>query len=83
MKSGSADEPEQANLFFQVIAKRYEWVSLIVTVNLPSGQWDQTFFLVVPIYQQNYFDLFGTKLVSDEFRLRLSHAQQFLQSTLR
>jgi DNA replication protein DnaC len=34
---------EQANLFFQVIAKRYEKGSLIVTSNLPFGQWDQTF----------------------------------------
>lgn len=34
---------EQANLFFQVIAMRYEKGSLIVTSNLPFGQWDGTF----------------------------------------
>jgi DNA replication protein DnaC len=34
---------EQANLLFQVIAKRYEVGSLIVPSNLPFGQWDQTF----------------------------------------
>ncbi len=34
---------EQASLFFQVIAARYEKGSLIVTSNLPFGQWDQTF----------------------------------------
>lgn len=34
---------EQANLFFQVIAKRYEKGSLVVTSNLPFGQWDKTF----------------------------------------
>jgi DNA replication protein DnaC len=34
---------EQANLFFQVIATRYEKGSLIVTSNLPFGQWDTTF----------------------------------------
>jgi hypothetical protein len=34
---------EQANLFFQVIAARYEKGSLIVTSNLPLGQWDATF----------------------------------------
>lgn len=34
---------EQANLFFQVIAKRYERGATIVTSNLPFGQWDQTF----------------------------------------
>jgi len=34
---------EQANLFFQVIAARYEKGSLIVTSNLPFGQWDTAF----------------------------------------
>lgn len=34
---------EQANLFFQVIAARYERGSLIVTSNLPFGLWDATF----------------------------------------
>ena len=34
---------EQANLFFQVIAKRYEKSAMILTSNLPFGQWDQTF----------------------------------------
>lgn len=34
---------DQANLFFQVIAARYERGSLIVTSNLPFGQWDATF----------------------------------------
>lgn len=34
---------DQANLFFQVIAKRYEKGATIVTSNLPFGQWDQAF----------------------------------------
>jgi DNA replication protein DnaC len=34
---------DQANLFFQVIARRYEKGSLIVTSNLSFGQWDTTF----------------------------------------
>ncbi|ENX7070561.1 IS21-like element IS100kyp family helper ATPase IstB, partial [Escherichia coli] len=34
---------EEAKLFFQVIAKRYEKSSMILTSNLPFGQWDQTF----------------------------------------
>ncbi len=34
---------EQANLFFQVIAALYEKSSVIVTSNLPFGQWDTTF----------------------------------------
>lgn len=33
----------QASLFFQVIAKRYERGSIILTSNLSFGQWDTTF----------------------------------------
>lgn len=33
----------QASLFFQVIAKRYEHGSIILTSNLSFGQWDKTF----------------------------------------
>ncbi|HGD7556472.1 TPA: IS21-like element IS100kyp family helper ATPase IstB, partial [Escherichia coli] len=33
---------EEAKLFFQVIAKRYEKSAMILTSNLPFGQWDQT-----------------------------------------
>ena len=32
---------EQANLFFQVIARRYEKGSLILTSNLAFGSWDE------------------------------------------
>ena len=34
---------EEANLFFQVVARRYEKGSLILTSNLPFGQWDHAF----------------------------------------
>lgn len=34
---------EHANLFFQVIANRYEKGSIILTSNLSFGQWDDTF----------------------------------------
>ena len=34
---------EQANLFFQVVARRYEKGSLILTSNLAFGSWDQAF----------------------------------------
>ncbi len=33
----------QANLFFQVVAKRYESGSIILTSNLSFGAWDATF----------------------------------------
>jgi DNA replication protein DnaC len=34
---------EEANLFFNVVAKRYERSSIIVTSNLPFGQWASAF----------------------------------------
>tara|TARA_Y100001934_G_C11898677_1_gene561151 strand:- start:87 stop:365 length:279 start_codon:yes stop_codon:yes gene_type:complete len=34
---------DQANLFFQVIANRYEKGSMILISNLSFGQWDETF----------------------------------------
>lgn len=34
---------EQANLLFQVVAQRYEKGSILLTSNLPFGQWDQAF----------------------------------------
>lgn len=34
---------EEANLFFNVIAKRYEHGSVIVTSNLPFSHWANTF----------------------------------------
>lgn len=34
---------DQANLFFQVIVKRYEKGAIILTSNLSFGQWDETF----------------------------------------
>jgi len=34
---------DQANLFFQVIAKRYEKGAILLTSNLSFGQWDQAF----------------------------------------
>ena len=36
-------QKNQANLFFQVIAKRYEHGSIILTSNLSFGEWDETF----------------------------------------
>ena len=34
---------EQADLFFQVVAKRYEHGSVILTSNLSFGDWERTF----------------------------------------
>ena len=43
MQAGQPLQRNQANLFFQVIAKRYEHGSIILTSNLSFGQWDDTF----------------------------------------
>ena len=34
---------EQSNLFFQVVAKRYEKGSIVLTSNLAFGSWDEAF----------------------------------------
>lgn len=34
---------DQASYFFQIVAKRYERGSMILTSNLPFAQWDETF----------------------------------------
>ena len=34
---------EQANLFFQIVARRYERGSMILTSNLTFGSWDSAF----------------------------------------
>lgn len=34
---------EQANLFFQVVARRYEKGPMILTSNLAFGSWDEAF----------------------------------------
>jgi DNA replication protein DnaC len=36
-------QKQQADMFFQVIAKRYEQGSVILTSNLSFGDWDQSF----------------------------------------
>ena len=36
-------DQDAANLFFQLIASRYEQGSVTVTSNLPFGRWGQTF----------------------------------------
>jgi IstB-like ATP binding protein len=38
---------EQANLFFQVVAQRYERGSMILTSNLTFGSWDSAFAAMV------------------------------------
>jgi len=34
---------ERKSIFFQIIRQRYEKSSLIITINLPLGRWDEVF----------------------------------------
>lgn len=36
-------DKEKESIFFQLIRRRYERCSLIITTNLPLGQWDEVF----------------------------------------
>ena len=36
-------DKEKESIFFQLIRRRYEKCSLIITTNLPLGQWDEVF----------------------------------------
>lgn len=38
-----ASDQDTANLFFQLVASRYEQASIMVTSNLPFGRWGETF----------------------------------------
>ena len=46
---------EQANLFFQIVAKRYEKGAMILTSNLTFGSWDQA-FAGDPVLTASMFD---------------------------
>ncbi|WP_286161383.1 ATP-binding protein [Clostridium sp. KNHs214] len=43
-------DKEKESIFFQVIRQRYEKNSLIITTNIPLGNWDQilSLFLALP-----------------------------------
>jgi DNA replication protein DnaC len=36
-------DTDAANLFFQLVASRYEQASILVTSNLPFGRWGEVF----------------------------------------
>ena len=65
---------EQANLLFQVIAKRYEKGSIILTSNLPFGQWHnnlaQDSALTAAILDRLLHHSTILNIKGDSFRLR-------------
>ena len=56
---------EQANLFFQVVARRYEKGAMILTSNLTFGSWDQA-FAGDPVLTAAMLD----RLQGDSYRLK-------------
>jgi DNA replication protein DnaC len=65
---------DQANLFFQVVAKRYEKGSLILTSNLTFGSWDQTFagdaVLTAAMLDRVLHDATIVQITGESYRLK-------------
>jgi DNA replication protein DnaC len=64
---------EQANLFFQVVAQRYERGSMILTSNLTFGSWDSAFagdgVLTVAMLDRILYHSIIVSVNGDSFRL--------------
>lgn len=64
----------QANLFFQVIAKRYEHGSVILTSNLSFGEWDSTFAgnsaLTAAMLDRLLYHAHVVQIKGDSYRLK-------------
>ena len=65
---------EEAKLFFEVIAKRYESGSVIVTTNLSFGQWTEAFnndnALTVALLDRLLHHSHIVQIQGDSYRLR-------------
>jgi len=77
---------EQANLFFQVIAARYEKGSLIVTSNLPFIQWDTTFAgdttLTAALLDRLLHHVHILPIAGESYRLKNQRAAGIIRSKL-
>lgn len=77
---------EQANVFFQVIAKRYEKGATIVTSNLSFGQWDQTFAgdatLTAALLDRLLHHAHVVPIQGESFRLRNKRKAGVIQAAL-
>src|SRR3954449_2999783 len=66
-------EPEAANLFFQLVAARYERASLIVTSNKPFGRWGEVFgdeFVAAAMIDRLVHHAEVLNLKGDSYRLK-------------
>ena len=77
---------EQANLFFQVIATLYEKGSVIVTSNLPFGQWDSTFAqdatLTAALLDRLLHHAHIIPIAGDSYRLKHQRHAGMIQTTM-
>jgi DNA replication protein DnaC len=68
---------KQANLFFQVVAQRYERGSLILTSNLTFGSWDTTFagdsVLTLAMLDRILHHSIIVSITGESFRLKDMH----------
>lgn len=78
---------EQANLFFQVIAALYEKGSLVVTSNLPFGQWDTTFAqdttLTAALLDRLLHHAHIVPIAGESYRLKHQRQAGMVQSVIR
>lgn len=78
---------EQANLFFQVIAALYEKGSLVVTSNLPFGQWDTTFAqdttLTAALLDRLLHHAHIVPIAGESYRLKHQRQAGMVQSAIR
>ena len=76
---------DQANLFFQVIANRYEKGSVILTSNLSFGQWDETFAgntaLTAAMLDRILHHSHVIQIKGDSYRLREKRRAGVVQAT--
>lgn len=66
-------DQDAANLFFQLIASRYEIGSIMVTSNLPFGRWGETFsddIVAAPMIDRLVHHAEVLTLTGDSYRTR-------------
>ena len=75
---------DQVNLFFQVIANRYEKGSVILTSNLSFGQWDDTFAgntaLTAAMLDRILHHSHVIRIKGDSYRLREKRKADIVQT---
>jgi len=78
---------DQANLFFQVIAKRYESGSVILTSNLSFGEWELTFggnaALTSAMLDRLLHHSHLIQIRGDSYRLKGKHKAGIIRKTMK